>query len=97
MIEQSTAAKPGHCRDCGQPVVAFRIKEGFLIQLEDHDLPVTVDIADPAIHGRLWQHLGPTLGWAAQFAATRTWRPLRAQHQCAVLDDNKQQTKEKQK
>ncbi|MDP9144412.1 MAG: hypothetical protein M3N43_06910 [Actinomycetota bacterium] len=92
LLEQATAAEPGTC-PCGTPVLEFDIHAGFHVRLEDHDLPITVDITAADVRHRLWQHLGPRLGWAPQFSATRSWRPLRIQHECAA-QENKSQNKE---
>lgn len=90
MIEQATAAKTDTCPRCGAGTVSFRIKVGFLIHLDDHDLPMTVDPARPDVRHRLWQHLGPRLGWAPQFAPVRSWEPLRTQHECGGHENKKE-------
>lgn len=89
MIEQATVAKPDTCKGCGTSVIAFRIHAGFHVQLEDHDLPISADVTAEDVRHRLWQDLGPRLGWAPQFSATRTWRPLRIQHECAAQQQHK--------
>lgn len=91
MIEQSTAAKAGTCPDCGTPTIKFRIKVGFIVHLEDHDIPINVDLNHPGVRHRVWNYLGPRLGWAPQYSPVRSWQPLRLQHECASHGEHPQE------
>jgi len=66
------SGKPSTCRKCGDPVLTFH----------DHDLPITATLAALARDYRIWQYLGPRVGWVNKPLTERTWRPIRASHRC---------------
>lgn len=89
MIEQATKEKPGTCPDCNADVLTFTDTHGRPVRLDDHDLPMTVDTFHPSVRHRLWNYLGPRLGWAPQFSPARSWQPMRIEHRCDDLNTHK--------
>jgi hypothetical protein len=44
--------------------------------------PPSVDIDLHAVRERLYEFLGPRIGWAPKFLPERGWRELRLLHEC---------------
>lgn len=79
----TTAGRPDTCPGCAQPVLAVRVD--YLtrpVLLDEHDLPITADLAALVPEGKAWRYLGPHLGWDPLHVAARDWRPTRGTHQC---------------
>lgn len=78
------------CPDCGNATIAVQLPYlSTPIQLEDHDVPVTADLTGLVRALQVWEYAGPRVGWIEKYSDRRTWRPLRARHDCPQqrLDD----------
>ena len=71
------------CSTCGEPTLSVQLPYlSTPIQLNDHDLPITADLAALVTDFQVWEYAGPRVGWIEKYTDQRTWRPLRARHHC---------------
>ncbi|WP_157405235.1 hypothetical protein [Actinopolyspora halophila] len=82
-----------NCPKCGHEVDEFvHEPTGLKHRLETHPLPIDIDITQPQWRYRLWELL--PVGWSLKFTpAGRSWRELRAEHQCAFPTGKQEQEK----
>lgn len=79
------AGRAQMCQHCHQPILAVGVPYlDWPVPLEDHELPITADLAAlrRARPGGVWEWAGPNIGWIDKLSDNRTWRPLRAYHNC---------------
>lgn len=75
--------KPDTCRRCFTPVLAVRVEYmSRPVLLDDHELPITTDLAALVPEAKAWRYLGPNIGWDPLHVAARDWRPTRGTHEC---------------
>lgn len=87
-----------HCPRCGTPVLAVRVSYcASPVLLDDHQLPITADLAALVPEALAWRYLGPRLGWDPLHVAARDWRPTRGMHQCPGQNNHENKHKEKHK
>jgi hypothetical protein len=67
---------------CGRSVDVYT-EDGRVIQLDTEPPAGTVDLVP--VRDRLYEYLGPRIGWAPKFIPERGWRELRLLHECADL------------
>lgn len=85
-LRHGTPRSPVHstCRDgCGHGVVVFVDEIGLLRQLENVDVQPGTDLSTSDNHRRVWQHLGPRLGWSRCHFPVDNNKHKRLEHQCA--------------
>ena len=91
----TTAGRDTTCRRCGAPVLAVRVDYlNTPVLLDDHELPITTDLADLIPEAQAWRYLGPRIGWDPLHVAARDWRPIRGTHDCRGEHKNKKEHKQ---
>ncbi len=81
-MSKDLAGHDSTCRKCGEPVLTFNDGMFGDIHLEGNNIPINADLAQLASDYRIWQYLGPNVGWVNKPLRDRTWRPIRASHRC---------------
>lgn len=81
-----TELRRSRCRDCGAEVDTVTAEYGLDVHLNTTPPPITVDITAPEYRHRVWQYLGPRIGWRHMAFPARTWREIRTTHRCGQIE-----------